>query len=204
MSKRVSLPIILLAAGQSRRMRGRDKLLEVIDGVPLLRLQTEKACAATSGQILVALPPAPHLRYEALEGLNVTTVAVPDAKEGMNASLRASFAALPKGCSHAMVLLADLPDLTVADLTKVAQAVSDHPQGKVWRGATQDGAPGHPIIFHHDLFSAFATLQGDTGGKEIITQAKGQIHLVPLPNTHARLDLDTPEAWEKWRRERQK
>ncbi|NBR54129.1 MAG: nucleotidyltransferase family protein, partial [Rhodobacteraceae bacterium] len=30
-------PILILAAGKSSRMRGRDKHLEEIDGVPLLR-----------------------------------------------------------------------------------------------------------------------------------------------------------------------
>ena len=42
---RSDLPIILLAAGQSSRMRGRDKLLEKIDGVTLLGLQVRRARA---------------------------------------------------------------------------------------------------------------------------------------------------------------
>ena len=32
------IPILILAAGASRRMRGQDKLLQVVDGMPLLRL----------------------------------------------------------------------------------------------------------------------------------------------------------------------
>ena len=38
-----NFPILILAAGQSRRMRGRDKLMEVVEGQPLIRRQAEMA-----------------------------------------------------------------------------------------------------------------------------------------------------------------
>lgn len=194
-----SLPIILLAAGASSRMRGRDKLMEDVDGAPLLRRQAEKARAATVGQVLVALPPEPHDRYAALAGLDLRTVPVADAQEGMNASLRAAFAALPSGCPQAMLLLGDLPDLTTGDLVRVADAVAAHPESLVWRGVTAEGAPGHPIIFDASLFDAFQSLTGDEGGQAVVKQAKDRITLVPLPSDRARRDLDTPEDWAAWR-----
>ena len=52
-------PIILIpAAGRSSRMRGRDKLLEQVGGIPLLRLRVE-AALATGHQVLVTLPVEP-------------------------------------------------------------------------------------------------------------------------------------------------
>lgn len=194
-------PIILLAAGASRRMRGRDKLLEEVDGLPLLRRQALRALEATRGAVFVALPQAPHPRYAALEGLGLRLVPVADAAEGINASLRTAFAALPKDAPCAMLLLADLPDLTRDDLKKVMGAVDLGTDTRIWRGVTEEGAPGHPIVFRADLFPAFAELKGDGGGREIIAQAEGRIETVPLPGTHARNDLDTPEDWASWRKE---
>ncbi|WP_370741664.1 NTP transferase domain-containing protein, partial [Pseudooceanicola lipolyticus] len=49
------MPILLLAAGQSARMRGRDKLMERVEGRPLIRRQADIARAATSGPVIVAL-----------------------------------------------------------------------------------------------------------------------------------------------------
>ena len=198
----VDFPIIVLAAGASRRMRGRDKLLEDVDGEPLLRQQARKALAVTSGPVLIALPPAPHPRYAALDGLTVQIVPVPDAAEGMNASLRAAFSALPADAKAAMLLLGDLPDLTSDDLRDVANAVDLSTETLVWRGATANGAPGHPIVFNAALFGVFATLKGDGGGREVIAQAKGHVQLVPLPADRARNDLDTPEEWAEWRAKR--
>ncbi|MDF3413620.1 nucleotidyltransferase family protein [Sulfitobacter sp. M57] len=197
---RHNLPIIILAAGASSRMRGRDKLLEEVDGLPLLRQQALKACAVTNGPVLVALPTPPHARYDALRGLEVLPFAVPDADEGMNASLRRAFAALPSTAPCAMVLLGDLPDVTAGDLATVADAIDLNTGALIWRGATQDGGAGHPIIFDHTLFPAFADLTGDSGGREVVAQAKGRVTLVPLQGQRARLDLDTPEDWENWRR----
>ncbi|MEM9636290.1 MAG: nucleotidyltransferase family protein [Pseudomonadota bacterium] len=196
------LPIILLAAGQSRRMRGSDKLLEDVDGVPLLRRQAENACAVTSGPVLVALPPPPHPRYQCLDALAVNRVPVPDAEEGMNASLRTAFAALPNSARGAMLLLADLPDLTRDDLRTVLHAFENNSETLIWRGATADGQPGHPIVFAAALFPEFARLSGDGGGREIVSQAADRVELVPLPGTRARRDLDTLEDWAAWRAER--
>ncbi|MBD3663090.1 nucleotidyltransferase family protein [Sulfitobacter sp. TSTF-M16] len=194
------IPIILLAAGASSRMRGRDKLLEEVDGQPLLRRQAELARGATDGPVIVALPPAPHPRYVHLTGLEVLCIEVPDAAEGMNASLRAAFAALPPHATCAMLLLADLPALERGDLQKVAEAVDLTSNMLIWRGATSDGAPGHPIVFKADLFAAFADLTGDGGGREVVIQADDKVTLVPLEGTRARMDLDTPEDWDLWRR----
>lgn len=193
------IPVIVLAAGSSSRMRGADKLLELVDGEPLLRRQARLAREVTTGPVLVALPAPPHPRHAALEGLGVTAVPVPDAAEGMNASLRTAFAAVPTDAPRAMLLLADLPELTSDDLRIVLQAYDFDGDTLVWRGSTETGEPGHPIVFSARLFPEFARLSGDTGGREVIAAARGRVRLVPLPGRRARLDLDTPEDWAAWR-----
>ena len=70
------LPIILLAAGAAARMRGRDKLLERVDGMSLLRRQAEMARRVTRGPVLVTLPPPPHARYGELEGMDLSLIVV--------------------------------------------------------------------------------------------------------------------------------
>jgi CTP:molybdopterin cytidylyltransferase MocA len=195
------IPIILLAAGASSRMRGRDKLLEDIDGTPLLRRQAVMA-RAVSDQVLVALPPHPHPRYDIVADLDVTLIEVAHAAEGLGASLRTAFAALSEDTDKALVLLCDLPEITGDDLRRVIAAVHTHPDALIWRGATQDGKGGHPMIFDRQLFPAFAALTGDNGGQQIVRSAGARVHLIALPGDRARLDLDTPEEWAAWRAQR--
>lgn len=195
------IPIILLAAGGSRRMGGVDKLMQTIDGEPLLRRTANRARAV--GPVWVALPPAPHPRNDALDGMDVTIVEIPDADEGMNASLRRSLDNLPDSAAGAMILLADLPDLTVEDLETVVSGVDFSTKNLVWRGMTQDGKPGHPVVFARALFPELLALTGDTGAQSVIQSHRDKLSLIPLPGQRARTDLDTPEAWKTWR-EKQK
>lgn len=194
------VPIIVLAAGASRRMRGADKLLQPIDGTALLRRQALRARAATRGPVIVALPPEPHDRYACLDGLDVTIVPVPDAHDGMNASLRRSFSNL-QDAPAACLLLADLPDIDTNDLETVLRAVDPSDGTLIWRATTQDGKPGHPIVFHADVFADIAKLTGDSGARDVVARvaAQGRLRTIALPGTRALCDLDTPEDWAHWR-----
>ena len=196
-----SLPVILLAAGASTRMRGRDKLMEDIGGEPLLRRQARLARGI--GPVTVALPPAPHPRYTALSGLDITPLPIPDAAEGMGASLRRAFAALPLDTPAAMVLLADMPALEARDLARLAAAVDLTGETLIWRATTEDGKPGHPIVFAAALFDQLKQLRGDDGGRAVVRAAADRMQLVPLPDQRARRDLDTPEDWAAWRAEQE-
>ncbi len=197
------IPILLLAAGQSRRMRGRDKLMEDVDGQPLLRRVAQRACAAGIGPVIVALPPAPHPRHAALEGLPVTAVEVPDAADGLSASLKRALTEVPDTVEAVMILLADLPDILIQDMIHVSQATVSDTSSLIWRGATEDGAPGHPVVLARALFPELAALSGDAGAQAVIRRHADRVTLVPLPGQHALLDLDTPEDWASWRADRE-
>jgi len=193
---------ILLAAGSSSRMEGRDKLMERVDGQPLLHLMATRAISA-GGPVIVALPmpntPFGPARWACLDGLNVKPVSVPEATEGMNASLRTAVAALPQGLDAAMILLADLPELTADDLRTMRNAIAAHPDASIWRATDADGRPGHPVAFSARLFPDLIALAGDGGAQNVVRAHKDDVWLVPLPAAHATLDLDTPEAWDAWR-----
>ena len=190
-------PVILIcAAGGSARMGpGRDKLLETVADMPLLRLVALRALA-TGLRVLVTLPPDRPTRRDALRGLNVTVVMVPDASTGMAASFRAGVNAAPNAPAL-MTMLGDMPDLETADLMAVITAWRALDGQRPVRATSQDGTPGQPVIFPHALFPALATLSGDTGGRSVLREGKPV--LVPLPGNRATTDLDTPEDWTNWR-----
>lgn len=191
------LQILILAAGSSSRMRGADKLLELVDGRPLLARQAAMALA-TGRPVTVALPPDRPLRAKALQGLAVDCVTIPDAAEGMAASIRGGVAALPAGA--VLVLLADLPELTTADLLALIAAAGDHP-GQIVRAGTQGGEPGHPVIFPEARRPALLALTGDSGARDLLRREAQGTRLIALPARHALTDLDTPEDWARWRAE---
>ncbi|WP_435310786.1 nucleotidyltransferase family protein [Primorskyibacter sedentarius] len=195
----MTVAIILPAAGASSRMRGADKLLQVVDGQPLLALMAARACAA-SKTVLVTLPSASHPRAGALSGLPIKVVTVPDAAEGMAASLRAAALALPDTVDGVMVLPADMPDITEVEISHLINAFEANPNAIV-QGASA-GEPGHPVLFPIDCVAQFSRLSGDRGARAILKEKAHRVHLVDLPGRAALADLDTPEDWEEWRASR--
>lgn len=175
-------------------MRGGDKLTEDVGGVPLLARQAGRALE-TGCPVLVTLPPFPHPRGAVLDGLAVTRVQVPDADEGMAASIRAGIAALP-ACDGAMILPADMPEITAGDMGAMLR---DWERDEILRGATAELTPGHPVIFPADLFEELSGLRGDAGAREVLVRHRMRLRLHPLPGRHALTDLDTPEDWAAWR-----
>lgn len=171
--------------------------MQEIDGVPLLRRSALRA--KEIGPLTIALPPSPHPRYGAVEGLDASLVPVPDAAEGMNASLRRAVSRISPQSRALMVVLADLPELTTDDLRSVCKSMADHPQNLIWRGAAENGAPGHPVIFDRSLVAELQVLTGDGGAQSIVRACKGKVHMQRLPGQNALLDLDTPEDWARWR-----
>lgn len=191
------LLILVPAAGSSRRMRGRDKLLETVEGQPMLA-RTVRLATATGAPVLVTLPPdGPFAtaRRAVLVGSGAHSLVVTDASEGMATSLRAG-AIHAEGAAGLMVLLPDMPDIDAADLAGLIRAFARDPT-RVVRGAGPAGEPGHPVILPERMLPAVTRLAGDCGAQRLL--AGEQIRLCPLPDRHALIDLDAPEDWADWR-----
>ena len=77
--------ILIPAAGFGTRMRGADKLLQDVGGLPLIRRQAQRALAA-GDHVVVTLPSTDSPRAQALSGLPIRMVEVPDAADLLNDS----------------------------------------------------------------------------------------------------------------------
>ncbi len=189
--------IVLPAAGASRRMRGLDKLLQPVQGQAILRLVAQRALQVTP-LVAVTLRADDTHRQIALAGLPVTQLQIPDAHEGMAASLRAGARWVQMVDAHAlMILLPDMPDITADDMRDLIAAQAQNPQHPL-RASTADNCPGHPVILPKALFSELLHLHGDDGAKAVLKQ--NPPYLYPLPDQRAVLDLDSPEDWAAWRK----
>ncbi len=179
-------------------MRGADKLLETVEGRPLLALLACRARAAGC-VVLVTLPPGDTARRAALAGCDVCIVEVPKAAEGMAASLRAAAAAAAH-MAGLMVLPGDMPEIEAADITSLRAAYLAAPTPRpILRASTGEGRPGHPVILPPRLFPQVLQLRGDTGARDVLATHRSEVRLHPLPGHRALTDLDTPEAWADWR-----
>ncbi len=196
----MSAVIGILAAGRSSRMQGRDKLLEDVDGEPLLSRQLRRACSV-GPPVLVALPSGDAARRAIVEAEGATVVDVEDPGQGMSRSIAAlAHEAEQRRAETLLLHLADMPEIETSDLSELLAEALTHP-GSIVRAATKDGRPGHPVAFPARLLADLQRLTGDQGARDLISQ-EADVNLVRLKDLRASVDLDTPEDWAAWRASR--
>lgn len=187
---------LILAAGASSRMRGRDKLLEPVGGIPALRSCAERALASNADAVVAVVGRGQDARRRALAGLDVAIVESAESAKGISRSIRSGLAAAPRETAALMILLPDMPETESDDMNAV---IAEGGTADVVRATTADGRPGHPVLISRVLFPRLARLEGDQGARSAIKPELDRIRLVPRPGERALLDLDTPEEWAAWR-----
>ncbi|MGO7169574.1 NTP transferase domain-containing protein [Rhizobium leguminosarum] len=194
-SRPVAVAAVILAAGKASRMGegGAHKLLALFDGMPLVRRAAETALAADATSVTVVTG---HRRGEieaALSGLGVVAIENRDYASGMASSLISGFFAPPaRDADGVLVMLADMPGVTVADLNALIAAFRAA-SGRAIVRAVSNGKRGNPVILPRSLGDAVMRLEGDIGARHIIETSGLPVIDVDIGDA-AHLDVDTPEA----------
>jgi len=187
---------ILLAAGRSTRMGGPNKLLAEIGGKPLVRMAAEQALASRAGPVIVVTGHQRDKVEAALQGLDVRTVHNPNFAEGLSTSVKTGLAAVPETADGAIVCLADMPQVTATLIDKLVAAF-DPERGALVVIPTIDGKRGNPVVWARRFFPELMALDGDVGARHLIGRYPEAVAEVPLTDTAALVDVDTPEAFDR-------
>ena len=183
---------VVLAAGQSSRMGGPNKLLALFGGKPLIRRMVERAVASrAAGTVVVAGHQADRVRA-ALFGVNASVIDNPDYNSGLASSLKAGIAALPDTAAGALVVLGDMPEVSSTDLDRLISAFVAAGGNSIVR-ATHNGKRGNPVLLPRSVFEAVAALEGDTGARQLV-ESEGLAVIDVEIGAAASVDVDTPET----------
>ena len=184
---------IILAAGRSTRMGGPNKLLEKIDGKPLVRIVAEQALASRAESVVVVTGHQHERIEEALRGLDVGFVHNPDFAEGLATSLKAGIKAVPPSSGAALVCLGDMPLVDSKVLDRLIESFAPEKDGLI-AIPVAEGRRGNPVLWSRRLFKELLTLEGDIGARHIIMKHNELVVEVPTTGVGVFLDVDTPEA----------
>ncbi|MFN4206112.1 MAG: NTP transferase domain-containing protein [Agrobacterium albertimagni] len=190
-----ALGLVVLAAGRASRMGegGRHKLLAEFEGEPLVRRSVRQAIEAGVGPVTVITGHRSDEVTAALSGLAAEVTENTEFASGMATSLKAGLAAVEaKGLPGMMVLLADMPNVSSADIAALTRAYV-RSGGKAIVRAVSDGQRGNPVILPAATFEALKALEGDIGARPVIESAGLAVIDVEI-GPAARIDVDTPEA----------
>lgn len=188
-----SVAAIVLAAGQSRRMGGPNKLLLPIDGKPMVRQVVESALASAAAPVVVVLGHQQHEVRQALRGLKVRFIVNPDYAQGLSTSLRAGLAALAPEVEGAVICLGDMPRVSAALIDRLLAAF-DPAAGRRIVAPSRDGQVGNPVLWSRELFDEMSGVTGDVGARHLIRTHASSVTELAVDDDAALVDIDTPEA----------
>jgi molybdenum cofactor cytidylyltransferase len=169
---------IVLAAGSATRF-GSAKQLAEVDGKPLVQHAVDAAADGGADEVVVVLG-ANAVSIESALRLppNGRVALNPEHAAGQSTSLRVGILAASDRTDAVLVLLADQPGVTAAEVRAVIDA---HRAGAapIVR-ADYRGSPGHPVLLARVLFAEAMTASGDAGARDVVARHAPDVHEVAV------------------------
>jgi molybdenum cofactor cytidylyltransferase len=187
---------IVLAAGESRRMR-KPKLLMPLGNGTILETAVSKYLSSRVSEVIVVLGYMADEAVKKLAGKRVRTVINPAYRQGMSTSIIAGMGIVNAGARGVMIGLADEPFIDSQTINKLLDEFGKHREGIVI--PLYKGRRGHPVIFAIRHRDALMKLKGDNGGKKIINQDPDDIFEVQVDCTGINRDIDTMDDYRSLR-----
>ena len=184
---------MLLAAGQSRRMGGQNKLLADIAGKPMVRHVAETMCDAGIDDLTVVIGHQADQVAAALDQLPVNLVFNPQFAAGQGHSVAAGITGLDDSVTDVVIALGDMPLVSIETLRQLIaahQACVDH-QRRITLPSCA-GKRGNPVIWGSAFFPELKKLRGDAGGRQVLQDHLAAHNLVESTASTIFQDIDTP------------
>ena len=190
---------LFLGAGKSTRMRGRDKLLQKIDGVPLIK-RTLNEALKLNFPVFVTIPVNETKRKLIIATTNAVIIEVPDAELGMGHSIATGTFEITKKLNILSLAIcpADLPNLNEDSLKKLINYFFKSPEMICRPTQLRNLKFGHPVIFPKKYFEELKLIKGDMGARKILKNNAKFLNSYETDDESYFLDLDTPEDFTNW------
>lgn len=197
-TKRQNTGAIILAAGNSSRLKGEQKQLLEFQGKTFLRRAAKIAVAANFHSIVVVLGANPEYLRKEIEDLPLRIVINEQWATGMSSSIKTGLAELIKEANReaVVIMLCDQPLVTTKTLVNLCEIFAQ--TGKPIAACAYENTVGVPALFSSGVFDELMNLHESEGAKKIIEKYAEKTALVPAPE--AALDVDTTEDYEKLKR----
>jgi len=187
---------ILLAAGESRRMGGINKLTMPVNGIPLLRRSAAMLCNSALREVVAVVGHEEQTARQLLAGLPLTVVSNERYREGQMTSVYRGMKALSEPYDGVMICLSDQPLLEIVDIDRLIHAFISDGETSILV-PTYKGRRGNPIILAYRHRKNILDGHRNLGCRQLIENNPELVTPLEMDNDHVVFDLDTPEDYER-------
>ncbi|MEM0084155.1 MAG: nucleotidyltransferase family protein [Candidatus Methanomethylicia archaeon] len=186
---------IILAAGHSKRF-GRNKLLEPINGKPMIKWTIETALKSNVGKVVIVLGFEAERIYEVIKDLPCEKIVNPKYELGMSTSVKCGVEKVMDKNEAVLIIPGDCPFIDENTIKNIIDRYRETKAPIII--ATYQGRRGHPILISKELYQEVMNISEEKMGlKEVVRKHEGEIVHVETDNMGVIIDIDTPEDLEK-------
>ncbi len=184
--------MIVLAAGKSVRMHGKNKLLAKVDGTEMIRRVVQAALESKVDEVIVVLGGEADKVQKVLTDLPCRLVVNKKYEEGQSSSVKVGLGEVSPMTRAVLVLPGDVAMIDFRSINVVIEEYEREKRSIII--AAHKGQAGHPILFDKHLFSEIEQIDEQTFGlKAVVKRHEAEVYLVETGSSNALKDVDTAE-----------
>ena len=181
---------ILLAAGQSERMNGENKLTKKIQDIPLIKHSVKNILSSSIDELIVVLGYQKEI-IEKLIGINkkIKIVFNKNFENGMASSIKTGLNHFSEKTEAFFICLGDMPLVSHNIYNQLIKSKNN----KEIIVPTYKGQQGNPVLFDKSMKEKISNISGDSGAKKILELNKDKILNLEINDQSIAKGFDTQD-----------
>ena len=192
---KANIGLVILAAGRSSRSK-RNKLLIETDGEPMFMNAIHAALRSKASPIFVITGHQHEEIENYLKDEDINVVYNSDYLSGVKTSIRLGLRLIPANCDGAILLPADMPNITEKQLNKMIDAFEIGKEKQVimmsYRGANKN-----PILWSKELYSIADLVPEESELRTVFAEHEDYTKLIKTSKESTLFDVTYPADLEK-------
>ena len=180
---------ILLAAGQSKRMKSENKLIKLYKNKPLINYSLNVLTKSKVNKIIIVLGHQ-HKELKKIIKKNKKIIFTynKNYKKGMASSIKIGLKKISKNDKGFIVAQSDMPFVKQSDINKICRSIKS--KKFLIHALKYKTRVGNPIGFDSSLIKKFKNIKGQFGAKFMVKRLKNRTNFIKTKSIKSFKDFD--------------
>ena len=180
---------ILLAAGQSKRMKSENKLIKLYKNKPLINYSLNVLKKSKVNKIIIVLGHQhKELKKIIKKNKKIMFTYNKNYKKGMASSIKIGLKKISKNDKGFIVAQSDMPFVKQSDINKICRSIKS--KKFLIHALKYKTRVGNPIGFDSSLIKKFKNIKGQFGAKFMVKRLKNRTNFINTSSLKSFKDFD--------------
>ncbi len=189
--KRANICAVILAAGVSSRSKYNKLMAETEDGTPLFMRAVNAALGSDASPVFIVTGHQAEEMQKHLEDIDINVLYNPSYPFGVKTSITLGLKSTPSFCEGAVLIPADMPNITSQDINKLISSFQRGQERQVCM-FTHHKEKANPIIWSKSLYAVADLVPENSKVRPIFVEHSDYTHYVEIKNDKKFLDVTYP------------